>query len=121
PWRSSLGRFSCGVGCCVSGCFALISVVFSSEKSRTPSDMSVCLRFAVVGVLGVHRADIQRFGLLGGMGMFGAGIDAQIGELMLAQGAARQHALDGKLHDAFGRLAGEEFLRRAVLDAADIT
>src|SRR5690606_3270599 len=71
-------------------------------------------------VLLVQRADVDRLRLLSGVRMLGAGIDAQIAELLLAERAARQHALDSLLDDAVRETAGEDIARGAFLDAARI-
>src|SRR5690242_7014938 len=97
-----------------------MSVDLRSPKLFT-SDISGCLCFAVVGVLGVQRADIQRLRLLRLMRMLGAGINAQVGELPFAQRAAREHALDRLLHHALGIFAGHDGASRALLDAADVS
>src|SRR4029079_19461330 len=77
-------------------------------------------RLAIVGVLGIHRADIDLLRLLRLMGMFGAGIDAQVRELPAPQRAARQHAFNGFVQHAFGKLAAHDSASGAFLDAADI-
>src|SRR5262249_28291854 len=70
-------------------------------------------------VLAVHRSDINLLGLLGFMGMFGAGVDAQIAHLHAADRTTRDHALDRVLDDALGETTLEDRLRGALLDAAD--
>src|SRR3979411_2730190 len=70
-------------------------------------------------VLAVHRSDIERLGLLGLVGMLGAGINPQISELHAPKRPARYHALDGFFDHALGKTALEDRLRSAFLDAAD--
>lgn len=52
--------------------------------------------------------------------MVGATVDAEIAELPAAERSSWQHPLNGLLHHALGKLAGEDLLRGSLLDAADI-
>ena len=63
---------------------------------------------ALLDVLAVQRRDVERCGLLGRVRMLGALVDAQVAELLAAERAARQHALDGLLDDALGEAAFED-------------
>src|SRR3546814_6258022 len=45
-------------------------------------------------VLAIHARDIEHFGVLRDVRMFGAGIDAQVTHLLAPQRPAREHALD---------------------------
>ena len=76
--------------------------------------------YAALMFLRFIDSDIELFRLLRRVRMVGAGIDPQIAELALAERPARQHALDGLLDDALGKLSFEDRARSALLDAADI-
>src|SRR5258708_778032 len=93
-----------------------MSVDFTSAKDRTSSAMG-----SAPAVLNVQGFDVERFGLLGRMAMLGPGIDIEIAELLLAQRALRQHALNRLFDDALRMLPVEDLADDALFDAAGIT
>src|SRR3546814_2626934 len=58
-------------------------------------------------VLAIHARDIEHFGVLRDVRMFGAGIDAQVTHLLAPQRPARDHALDRLFEHALGEAAFE--------------
>src|SRR5262245_48949191 len=69
-------------------------------------------------ILGIESSDVELHRVLRLVRMLGAGIDAQIPELLTAKRSARDHALDRLFQYALRVLAFEDLGGGTVLDAA---
>src|SRR3546814_9788995 len=70
-------------------------------------------------VLAIHARDIEHFGVLRDVRMFGAGIDAQVTHLLAPQRPARDHALDRLFEHALGEAAFEHLAGGDALDRSE--
>src|SRR5580692_8538408 len=112
-------------------------IVMAPWPGRKRTRATACLRRPVVWLSGVGiavwrpswcawsagaagRRQVERLGLLGGVGMVGPGVDLQLGEHLAAEGVLGQHAAHGAA-DQLGRLLVEQLRVAGGAQSAGVT